>query len=170
MALVPETTKVARTSDRSWPLGENLLLLFYYRNITIKWHIVVPVYQNITQLIREASFCTVINTEIHQLDNMERVISLRALSPKWDVFKPIFSKLWNLWTKRSRKILRARSSRWLQGLQRNSIFQIQKERFTHILKETDSIHKIYTDANQQNSQHWEWMWVSHQFAIDIISQ
>lgn len=123
----------------------------------------MPMYHDPT-LIREASFCTVINTEIHQLDNMERVISLRTLSPKWDVFKPIFSRLGNLWTKGSRKLLRARGSQWLQGLQRNSVFQTQKEKFTYILREMDSPYKTYTDANQQNSQHWKGMWLSLLFA------
>ena len=48
MALIPETTKVAKNLDRSWSLEENLLPLFYYRNITIKWLLMAYCYAHVS--------------------------------------------------------------------------------------------------------------------------
>lgn len=42
-------------------------------------------------LFTEPSFCMVINTKTHQLDNMRKVRGLVASNPKWDVIKSIFS-------------------------------------------------------------------------------
>lgn len=103
--------------DRSWALGETY---YYSANWTPQWS--GAIHTGHSTNIRETSACSWWNRHRPQLDNVQRLRDLEALSPKWNAFiKPLLSRLGELYS-RLKTIVRARGSRWFQA---NRIFQTQ---------------------------------------------